>query len=335
MSSLPSSGEVERLSETRASDLDILFNMGRKRWDVFISHASEDKERVAVPLAQVLKRSGLDVWLDEFEIQVGDSLRQKLDLGLAESRFGVIVLTHKFFEKTWTQRELGALFALEEDASSRKVILPVWHNVSRMDVVRYSPLLADRMAATTEAGIETAGALVARAVIAAEERQDEQEPEDQRPLSRRMAKIVDRSDELAIAHFLSVHTKILKSAVNYGAGETIRVLDEGDGVVVNIVGLHMTCDGYRSYNVGLASVSCSGVSSKQEIVYQLSPCLRLIRRLIAAQEDDAPHSDSVICFGRRRDLTVAHRRSLKEIVEGVRSEYIDIRSYDWLLESGG
>ncbi len=55
-------------------------------WDLFISHASEDKEEVARPLAQLLKDEGLSVWLDEQELVLGDSLRRKLDEGLSKSK---------------------------------------------------------------------------------------------------------------------------------------------------------------------------------------------------------------------------------------------------------
>lgn len=64
--------------------------------DVFISHASEDKDDVARPLAHALRRRGLSVWYDEFELKMGDSLRQKIDRGLAASRFGVIVFSKAF-----------------------------------------------------------------------------------------------------------------------------------------------------------------------------------------------------------------------------------------------
>jgi TIR domain len=79
------------------------------KWDVFISHASEDKELVARPLAQLLTGSGLHVWLDENELRLGDSLRIKLDQGLAASQFGVVVLSRAFFAKDWPQRELDGL----------------------------------------------------------------------------------------------------------------------------------------------------------------------------------------------------------------------------------
>jgi len=78
-----------------------------KEWDVFLSHASDDKETVAMPLAQALVRSGVRVWLDSFEIRLGDSIRAKIDEGLALSRFGVAILSEIFFHKLWTGREIG------------------------------------------------------------------------------------------------------------------------------------------------------------------------------------------------------------------------------------
>ena len=66
-------------------------------FDVFISHTSEDKDEVVRPLATALRDAGLKVWYDEFELRIGDSLRRKIDKGLASSRFGVVVLSQDFF----------------------------------------------------------------------------------------------------------------------------------------------------------------------------------------------------------------------------------------------
>lgn len=57
-----------------------------REYDVFISHASEDKEALVRPLANALKAEGLVVWYDEIELRLGDSLRRKIDRGLAKSR---------------------------------------------------------------------------------------------------------------------------------------------------------------------------------------------------------------------------------------------------------
>jgi hypothetical protein len=118
-----------------------------KRWDVFISHASEDKEEIAHRLAEALKKRGLAVWYDTFTLKLGDSLRESIDRGLTESRFGIVILSKHFFAKRWPARELNGLTAIE--IGGERVILPVWHGVTYDDVVRYSPTLADRKAIST------------------------------------------------------------------------------------------------------------------------------------------------------------------------------------------
>jgi hypothetical protein len=123
-----------------------------KSWDVFISHASEDKDLFVKPLANALQSRGLRVWYDEFELKLGDSLRQSIDRGLRDARFGIVVLSHAFFKKDWPQKELDGLTAREVDG--RRVILPIWHNLSKEDVLAYSPMLADRVASLSSKGIE-------------------------------------------------------------------------------------------------------------------------------------------------------------------------------------
>ncbi len=119
----------------------------KKSYDAFISHATEDKQEVVRPLATRLRNLGFDVWYDEFELTVGDSLRRSIDRGLAASRFGIVVLSPSFFAKNWTQYELDGLVAKE--ISSGKVILPLWHRVTKDDVLGYSPSLADKVALNT------------------------------------------------------------------------------------------------------------------------------------------------------------------------------------------
>ena len=80
-------------------------------------------------------------------MQVGDSLRQSIDDGLVHSWYGIVVLSEIYFKKFWTGKELNGLFAKQEDG--KKVILPVWHNVSKDIVKQYSPILADMVALKT------------------------------------------------------------------------------------------------------------------------------------------------------------------------------------------
>jgi hypothetical protein len=135
------------------------------KYDVFISHASEDKIEVARPLASLLLQAGLKVWLDEFELKLGDSLRRKIDAGLGDSRFGVVVLSKAFFSKEWPKKELDALVAREDGVA--KVILPVWHQVTAVEIRKFSPMLADRLGATTEIGIARVASQIADVVLQA------------------------------------------------------------------------------------------------------------------------------------------------------------------------
>ena len=131
---------ISTQAETQALEIPV-------QHDVFISHASEDKESLVRPLAQKLTEMGFDVWYDESTLKVGDSLREKIDQGLASSRYGVVVLSGSFFAKNWPQYELNGLVAREMHGG--KVILPIWHKVSKDEVLSYSPTLADKVALNT------------------------------------------------------------------------------------------------------------------------------------------------------------------------------------------
>lgn len=119
----------------------------QKTYDVFISHASEDKISFVRPFVDFLKAKNVAVWYDEFELQVGDSLRRSIDNGLKNSKYGIVVLSEAFFNKEWPQRELDGLFARE--VNGEKVILPIWHKISKNEVMSYSPIIADLLAINT------------------------------------------------------------------------------------------------------------------------------------------------------------------------------------------
>ncbi len=115
---------------------------------MFVSHASEDKDAVARPLAEELRGRGLNVWYDEYELRIGDSLLRKIDEGLANSRRAIVILSPNFFAKHWAGEELAGLSALEA-ASGERRLLPVWHELSHAEVAAAAPMLADRFAVTT------------------------------------------------------------------------------------------------------------------------------------------------------------------------------------------
>ncbi len=115
---------------------------------MFISHASEDKAPVVRPLAEALTDLRVEVWYDEFELRIGDSLRRKIDHGIARSRFGLVVLSRSFFAKNWPQSELDGLVARDVDRGGGR-LLPIWHEITKSEVLAQSPSLADRVALST------------------------------------------------------------------------------------------------------------------------------------------------------------------------------------------
>ena len=118
-----------------------------RTFDVFISHASEDKEALVRPLADSLRSKGLRVWFDDFELRIGSSLRQTIDRGIARSRFGVVVFSRAFFSKGWPAYELDGI--VTRSVSGEQDILPIWHGVTKQDVIGFSPSLADKVARST------------------------------------------------------------------------------------------------------------------------------------------------------------------------------------------
>jgi hypothetical protein len=71
-----------------------------------------------------------------------------IDKGLAGSRFGIVVLSRAFLQKNWTQYELDGLVSREMEGT--KVILPIWHNITKEEVLKYSPSLADKYALNSD-----------------------------------------------------------------------------------------------------------------------------------------------------------------------------------------
>lgn len=115
-----------------------------REFDVFVSHASEDKDSFVRPLVEELIALQLRVWYDEFELSVGDSLRRSIDRGISKSKYGIVVLSPAFLAKNWTQYELDGLVARQ--VNGNKVILPVWYDLTHKDVLEFSPSLADKYA---------------------------------------------------------------------------------------------------------------------------------------------------------------------------------------------
>lgn len=117
-------------------------------YDAFLSHAFEDKDDVARPLALKLQALGLRVWYDETELRIGDNLVAKLSAGINASRFGILILSNAFFAKRWTMHELDMLENLW--VTENRILFPIWHNITVEEIKSYRASLANIVARSTE-----------------------------------------------------------------------------------------------------------------------------------------------------------------------------------------
>lgn len=116
-----------------------------KEYDVFISHASEDKKDFVEPLTLALKEAGINIWYDSDNIGWGNSIRQSIDKGLIHSRFCIVVLSPDFIQKYWTNYELNGIFQKASD-SDESILLPIWHRVTQSEIKKYNLSIADTLA---------------------------------------------------------------------------------------------------------------------------------------------------------------------------------------------
>ena len=140
--------ESLRLSKVKNEFLETVSG-DEPEYDVFVSHAWEDKADFVEAFVQALKDREIKVWYDKSKIKWGDSMRARIDDGLRKSKFGVAILSPNYIAegKYWTKAELDGLFQME--SINGKTLLPIWHNLTKKQVMDYSPILASKLAMTT------------------------------------------------------------------------------------------------------------------------------------------------------------------------------------------
>jgi len=126
--------------------------MSSKKWDVFISHASEDKSDVAGPFAKKLVKTGINVWYDEFSLKWGDGLMDSINQGLANSLFGIVIFSPNFFQKKWPKLELEALIELTKPGE--KKILPLRYKLSHEELKKQVPIISGKLSRSWDDGLE-------------------------------------------------------------------------------------------------------------------------------------------------------------------------------------
>jgi TIR domain len=310
-----------------------------RAWDVFISHASEDKAAVVLPLAGALERAGLRVWLDRQELRYGDVLHQKIDEGLANSRFGIVILSPSFFEKRWPEKELAGLFAAE-DAAGRELIIPVWHGVDREQRVRYSPTLASRLGAKTEEGIPA----IARHIVEIVTEPGSGGPSDVTPTPLRLlvALLDGPASRQQVVDFLAAHPKIAHAALN-----TARDSDQWSvmlgGTVVDLAAsrTRATAGDVEWMLVQFVSPNepLLGAGKTSGAMAERVAELRAVRRWIGGHLDVARATlakitvsfDGIVVAGRRERLSEAEMEWLRR--NNAEVPGVSVRTYDWLIDA--
>ena len=116
---------------------------------IFLSHSSSDK-KLARRIANALLKAGIEVWLDEWEILVGDSITQRIQHGLDDTDFVAVLLSEKSVESGWVEKEWQSQIGVEA-VFKRVVILPL-----RTDDCQIPTLLRDKRYADFRSRFATA-----------------------------------------------------------------------------------------------------------------------------------------------------------------------------------
>lgn len=155
-----SAAELQKFCETKGIHLVFrskTYADERNRYErplAFISHDSRDKTAIAEPIAIGLQKLMCPVWYDQYALKVGDSLRESIERGIKESSTCILVLSKNFLSNNgWTKAEFDSIFT-REIIEKKRVMFPVWSEVTKEEVYDYSPRLADRVGVNVDLGME-------------------------------------------------------------------------------------------------------------------------------------------------------------------------------------
>lgn len=111
-------------------------------YDVFISHASKDKEALIEELYQSLQKLGISIFYDKEALEWGDKWKERILNGTKKAEFAIIVISENFFDREWTERELSE-FLNRQNRNGQKLILPIVHNITMQQLQEKYPNVAD------------------------------------------------------------------------------------------------------------------------------------------------------------------------------------------------
>lgn len=116
--------------------------IGIPDYDVFISHASSDKEEFVEELYQSIKKLGIRIFYDKESLEWGDNWKTAILNGTKKSEFAVIVISENFFGREWTEKELEE-FLSRQNRNGQKLILPILHNITLAQLQEKYPSVAN------------------------------------------------------------------------------------------------------------------------------------------------------------------------------------------------
>lgn len=145
----PTTAKSEKLEDVTSSAAEDATNKSTEGYDIFLSFATEDKEKVALPLKAELDKLGIKVWFCETEPEnlAVNGLRKEIDSAIYNSKYAVVVLSADYMRKAWTNREFDGITSME--MAKKQIPLCIWHKVTHSDVLKYSPPLANKLAYDT------------------------------------------------------------------------------------------------------------------------------------------------------------------------------------------
>ena len=111
-------------------------------YDVFLSHANQDKAEIVDELYESLEKLGISIFYDKETLEWGDNWKKRILEGTQKAEFAIIIISDNFFGREWTEKELSE-FLGRQNRNGQKLILPIVHNITNEDLREKYPSVAD------------------------------------------------------------------------------------------------------------------------------------------------------------------------------------------------
>ncbi len=110
----------------------------------FISHSSEQKDRIAIPLHIWLTNMQIGSWIDKGNIYTGDQIFTKITESIYQFKFCIAIIDNYFINKEWTIKEIELFLTKEQASEQENSILPIFVEIEKETVYAKIPALANR-----------------------------------------------------------------------------------------------------------------------------------------------------------------------------------------------